>query len=176
MRKIIAILIVGLSVALIACRQQGKQNVSPDSANATDSLSADAGLVPPVNAALWRYDLEKDTICQLRPVKRDTLTADGLVRLVNAVYTGKVCVELVHVSNDTIFVKIPDAEYLTQRMGTSGADEFMISSTFTLTELPDIRYVDFDFEIGDHASPGTYTRQYFQNWISSNRKLNESLK
>jgi hypothetical protein len=50
---------------------------------------------------------------------------------------------------------------ITQQMGTSGADDYMTTTTFTLTELKGIKYVNFDFEEGDHAVPGTYSRQYY---------------
>ena len=51
--------------------------------------------------------------------------------------------------------------YTSQQMGTTGADEYMSVITFTLTELKGVRYVNLDFEEGDHASPGTYNRQYY---------------
>ncbi len=46
-------------------------------------------------------------------------------------------------------------------MGTTGADDYMSTTTFTLTELRGIKYVNFAFEEGDHAVPGTYSRKYY---------------
>ncbi len=43
-------------------------------------------------------------------------------------------------------------------MGTSGAEGFMVSTTFTFTELNGIKYVSYDFQYGDHANPGVYDR------------------
>lgn len=71
-----------------------------------------------------------------------------------------------------MFIRIPDSEYLTQRMGSTGAYEYMIAVTFTFTELEEIEFVNFDFELGDHAKPGTYTRQQFICEMERNKNLN----
>ena len=49
----------------------------------------------------------------------------------------------------------------------------MISATVTLTELPDIKFVNFDFEVGDHALPGTNGRKYYLDWMKENKELNK---
>ncbi|MHB1180085.1 MAG: hypothetical protein ACYCZO_17375, partial [Daejeonella sp.] len=62
------------------------------------------------------------------------------------------------------FVKINDASYLTQGSGTEGARAYLAEVTYSLTELKGIAAVDFSFEEGDHAVPGTYTRADFVNF------------
>jgi hypothetical protein len=57
-----------------------------------------------------------------------------------------------------VFVSIPESEVLTQQMGTAGAESFMVTTVYSFTEIKDIKYVSFDFEAGDHASPGIYSR------------------
>ena len=71
---------------------------------------------------------------------------------------------LIKTSNDTLYVSIPDSEFLGQRMGSAGAQAYMASTTYNLTELKNIKYVNFDMEAGDHASPGTYSRESFENY------------
>jgi hypothetical protein len=73
-------------------------------------------------------------------------------------------VKLLNVNDQTASVEIINAEYLTQRMGSSGALAYLASVTFTLTENPQIKKVNFIFEEGDHAMPGTYTREDFKNF------------
>jgi hypothetical protein len=73
-------------------------------------------------------------------------------------------VKLVNVKDHTASVEIMNAEYLTQRMGSSGAQAYLASVTFTLTENPQIKKVNFIFEEGDHAMPGTYAREDFKNY------------
>ena len=58
-------------------------------------------------------------------------------------------------------VEIINDEYLTQKMGTTGAEWFLATVTFTLTEYRKIKFVDFVFREGDHAAPGRYSRQDF---------------
>ena len=100
------------------------------------------------------------------PVKKnavkDDLSPEELIGLINKHHgTGKINLTYVETSNDTIYVKIDDSAYLTQQMGTLGPHAYMATVTFTLTELPNVKYVNFNFEEGDHAAPGTYTRTSF---------------
>jgi hypothetical protein len=73
-------------------------------------------------------------------------------------------VKLLNVKDHTASVEIINAEYVTQRMGSSGAQAYLASITFTLTENPQIKKVNFIFEEGDHAMPGTYSREDFKNY------------
>ncbi|WP_136826788.1 hypothetical protein [Pedobacter cryophilus] len=63
--------------------------------------------------------------------------------------------------NDTAFVKILDAEFLTQSSGSMGGQIFMAEVTYSYTQIPGINFVNFSFKEGDHASPGTYDRSNF---------------
>jgi hypothetical protein len=65
---------------------------------------------------------------------------------------------LVKVGGDTAYVRVTDDGQLTQQMGTTGATAYLQAVTYTLTSLPTIQYVDFDFKEGDHAIPGKYSR------------------
>jgi hypothetical protein len=65
---------------------------------------------------------------------------------------------LVEIKEDTAHVRITDEVQLTQQMGSTGATSYLQAVTYTLTSLPGIDYVDFDFEEGDHAAPGRYSR------------------
>lgn len=70
-----------------------------------------------------------------------------------------------HISEDTLYLQIPDALYLTQSMGSAGATTFLIESTFGFTTVPSIKVVNFEFEEGDHAVPGPYTRTSFEEFL-----------
>jgi hypothetical protein len=70
-------------------------------------------------------------------------------------------IKLQKIEAGIVYVEIINSEYLTQRMGTSGAQDFLAVATYTLTECPNISKVNFIFDEGDHASPGIYTRRYF---------------
>jgi hypothetical protein len=68
------------------------------------------------------------------------------------------------VEKQTAFVEIANDRYVTQNMGSSGAQDYLASATFTITEHPGIRSVDFSFTAGDHALPGAYSRESFGNY------------
>ena len=99
---------------------------------------------------------------QQRQVNIDTLTAEKLIREINASWDG-IKLELRKISNDTMYVAIPESAVLTQQMGSSGAYSYISSTTYILTELKQIKFVDFDFMEGDHLAPGTMKRSDFKN-------------
>ena len=99
---------------------------------------------------------------QQRQVNADTLTADKLIKEINASWDG-IKMELKKISHDTIYVAIPESNVLTQQMGSSGANGYMSSTTFTLTELKNIKFVNYNFAEGDHVAPGTFKRSDFKN-------------
>jgi hypothetical protein len=65
---------------------------------------------------------------------------------------------------DTLQVDVANSGYLTQRMGTTGARQYLAAATFTLTETPGAMVVNFRFPEGDHAVPGRYQRGDFEDF------------
>jgi hypothetical protein len=98
-----------------------------------------------------------------RAVNTDTLTAETLISYINEAWEN---VKLVFnkVSNDTLYVSIPDSDFLAERMGSAGSEAYMASTTYNLTELKGIRFINYDFKEGDHLSPGVFSRDDFNNF------------
>jgi len=92
----------------------------------------------------------------------DTLSAAGVVTYLNTI-NSNVKLEFSKTSHDTIYINIPNATYLTQQMGSTGPTMYFASVVYNLTDIPGINYVTFDFDEGDHASPGTYSRNSFND-------------
>ncbi len=115
---------------------------------------------------LWRSDLNDSTgkliMMQDNMIIVDSLAPADIIGFLNEQFP-RVQLAYERTSNDTIFIRIPDAMYLTQQMGSSGPVMFFAAAVYNLTELPGIRWVNFDFEEGDHASPGTFGRDDFKN-------------
>jgi hypothetical protein len=88
------------------------------------------------------------------------LTPQLIIEAANIKYP-EVRLILVKVKRPTAFVRIPDAGYLTQQMGSAGAESYLAEITYSLTSIKGITAVNFEFTEGDHASPGTYTRENF---------------
>jgi hypothetical protein len=141
----------------------------PISKSIPTEKSADTSITSVINSIeidtikyIWIYDYADEIPVRLTDVNPDTLTPEKLIYLINK-FRGqdKIILKLVKVSRDTIYVAIKESTYLTQSMGTSGADDYVSTTVYTLTELKDIEYVNLNFTEGDHARPGTYSRQYY---------------
>lgn len=95
-----------------------------------------------------------------RPLPTDSLTQTNIIKLLNEAYP-EIPLSFIKVSNDSIFLKINKSNYLTEQLGSSGADAYIAEVTYNLTELKGINFVSISFKEGDHASPGTYSRTDF---------------
>jgi hypothetical protein len=171
--KYIFIIIISI-IFFMGCENSVNNNLNntspiksvPDSMKITNSTTSTMAYIE--KYAIWgcEYDSikgdEKPT--KLRPFEADTLTANKIEDIVNFTWP-KVQVKILRSSKDTIYISIPDSEVLTQQMGTTGAEEFMISTTFSFTEIKGVNYVTYNFIEGDHATPGTYSRKswHYQN-------------
>lgn len=151
----------GLVLLITSCnttqRDDSATNMGDEkSVNGSESPTVDDRL-----EAIWGYDYNQQTeefeLKQLRSVDKNILTGETLEKIINKSWP-RVQIEFIKTSNDTAFISIPDSEVLTQQMGSAGAEGFMISTTFSLTELKEINYVSFEFEEGDHGVPGVYSR------------------
>ena len=87
----------------------------------------------------------------------EPLTPIQVVELLNE-ENPKIQIKLNKVVNDTAFVQVDDSYYLTEQCGTSGADSYLASVIYNLSEFENIEFVNFDFELGAHASPGTFSK------------------
>lgn len=134
--------------------KEDKQLEHTDSTALRESESLDA---------MWSYDSAADTLRYLGHNDTVDRSFGELIHIVNTRFAhNRVILDSVAQRHDTVFVKIDSAHYLTSRMGSAGAREYMAIATFTLTEAAGTNYVSFDFEEGDHAGPGVYDRLFFQ--------------
>ena len=118
--------------------------------------------IPEESRAIWTYSFDEQ-LRDFKPVKRrninqDSLNLDFRIKLINRNWMDQVEIKYDDRSGDTLFIDIPNSIMLTQQMGTQGALEFMVSTTFTLTELKGINNISYQFDEGDHAVPGVYNR------------------
>jgi hypothetical protein len=116
--------------------------------------------------AFYRWEAT-DSIGKLKMKKvedegPDTLSPVAVVTWINK-FNVIIKLELLRISRDTIYLAIPDASNLTQQQGSAGATMMLAGIVYNLTEIPGIRYVNLDFEQGDHAAPGTFDRGTFKN-------------
>lgn len=148
-------LAIGLFLVVTSCFQDNKV----DDSKTKDSIQpiGDTSI-----AILWNYDAVADSMKFVGRTE-EILSVDKLLDVLNEKYASLIKLDLERQDGDTIFVDIENAAHLTQSMGTTGAFGYLAEVTYTLTELPGVKYIHFNFEEGDHASPGLYQRKDFVN-------------
>jgi len=99
-------------------------------------------------------------LIKTRPITADSMDAPKIIDMLNGIYP-EIQIQLIKISGDTLFLKIPKSTYLTQQMGSSGPEVYFAEVTYNLTELTGINYVDVKFKEGDHAAPQTFSRTDF---------------
>jgi hypothetical protein len=139
----------------------------------------------------WNYDLQKceckhiidtnritdyywksafDTISNreflIRGTKLDSISKSPyeLIEILNK-RSDKCKIEYIDITEDTITIRLLNDEYLTEQMGTCGADCYMAETIFTLTESDMIQFVRFEMDYCSHASPGLYCRKDYESMI-----------
>ena len=93
-------------------------------------------------------------------VKIEDLDINNVAEAINRKYS-EIHIASQSQSNDTVFVNIPNATYLTQQSGNMGSEIYMAETTYSFTEIPGVKFVKFNFKEGDHATPGTFKREDF---------------
>ena len=161
MRTVI-FLLSGL-ILVASCRNETESKVS----DKDSTLVSDEDVVltsPP-------YTVEFDEKTQGLSLIRSNESLEGadlndIISSINKKYQD-IKLNLIKAGRDTIELKIDDAKQLTQGMGSTGAEAYLAEVTYSLTELKGVKAVKIDFEEGDHAMPGTYTRADFKALIDS---------
>ena len=150
-----------LIAVLISCNtKESEKKANPTDSTAT--ADSDTAAVKKDSHYFWssNFDNKGLVMVRTRPLPDDSLTTTNIIQLMNDIYP-EIKVEFNRISNDTIFINIPNSTYLTEQAGSSGPEVYFAELTYNLTELKNINYVDIKFKKGNHASPGTFTRIYF---------------
>ncbi|MFT3846170.1 MAG: hypothetical protein QM725_14030 [Lacibacter sp.] len=87
----------------------------------------------------------------------------ALINGVNKTY-AEVKLSFDHLSDDTLYVTIPKANWLTNQAGNSGAEQYLAFAALNLLETKGVNHISFLFEGGAHARPSTYTDLDFDDW------------
>lgn len=89
-------------------------------------------------------------------------TVETLVDEINKKFRSDKLPELLFLGNENgkVQVGVSDDRQLTSGMGSNGAQSYINAVTFTLESVPGINLVEFKFEEGDHAAPGTFSRNF----------------
>ncbi|MBC7936890.1 MAG: hypothetical protein H7Y86_16205 [Rhizobacter sp.] len=155
-----------LLILLFSCdNNNDKENATLDAETETGSIVIEKGVPvynPDSKLYLWRStdDYKKIKNEQASPAIANT---DSLIKGLNEYYEN-VYLEKVKQSGDTVYAIIKNSEYLTQRMGSTGAEMYIADVVLNLTAINGIRYVKIEMEEGDHAQPGTWSKEDFKTY------------
>jgi ABC-type glycerol-3-phosphate transport system substrate-binding protein len=132
--------------------------------NKSDSTEEDDDTTVTTENFYWQSQLNDSTgmLEMMKVTTSDSISPQAIVAFLNKEHPN-IQLEYTHSSNDTVYLRIPDAFYLTQQMGSSGPQMYLSKVVYNFTELPGIKEVTLDFEEGDHASPGTFNRESFKD-------------
>jgi hypothetical protein len=149
-----------VSVLVVSCKDSKKDSEGELNEDSTESIVFSKALIDEKDPALWIYDYDADIPMKNWEIKDLNITSKEWIDFLNS-QNKNVRLEYSKHSGDTLFVEIKESTFLTQQMGSAGADAYLSVATYTLTEAKNVNYVHFDFEEGDHAIPGIYSRQYY---------------
>ena len=158
------LLVFFLLTILYSCSNAEKERRSTDSIQKPETRSKIA--VRKLDSIPWTAEYNDKTQKLEMQQNRSGFTGlqeDAILNVLNKKYP-EIKLEAKGFKGDTLVVAIKNAFYLTQAMGTTGADTYLAEATYSLTEIPSVKAVKFEFEEGDHAIPGVYTRESFSDF------------
>jgi hypothetical protein len=126
----------------------------------TDTLAF--GENPTDTLVFWNVDEQHNTRTKVLTEKIEQPNAQAIINGLNMVYPDVVLL-YVNIANDTLHLAIPQSDKLTRQMGSAGAAQYFATACVNLFEISSINYIHFDFKEGDHARPGVFSRQQFDD-------------
>src|SRR5690606_3731250 len=126
---------LGLTVSALitlSCQNESRHNASEAlQEDPASEIAADMGAPLPALPYIAVFDDESEQLqAQKNPdFDRTSLTLDALTLALRTNYP-EIGLEVDRISNDTLFVRIADASYLTQQMGSSGAQVYIMETTY----------------------------------------------
>ncbi len=112
---------------------------------------------------VWDCSAEDHTKKRIFHPSDSITSALALVNGVNKTY-AEVKLSFDHISNDTMYVTIPKANWLTDQAGNTGAEQYLAFAALNLLEMKGVNHINFLFEGGAHARPSTFTDLDFDDW------------
>jgi hypothetical protein len=113
-------------------------------------------------AGIWECDAGAEWIVFKR--KLENPTTDAVIAALNEVSRtyNEPGILLLKQDRSDLYLSVGQAEQLTQRMGSAGANCYLGRIVYSLTAIDAVDTIVFDFEEGSHAVPGRYTRNHFE--------------
>ena len=152
---------------IFSCSNNANDKAISDSARLRDLLgdSSEENIIElgKEDFYVWQVDNDKKTIKRNPAITDQYLNADTLIIGLNEKFP-KIKLEKLKQSNDTLYTEIKDATFLTEQMGSSGAEFYIAQAVLNLTSVTGVKYVSINFEMGSHATPDVWSRAKFEDY------------
>jgi hypothetical protein len=159
-----------LLLALFSCENNAEKGAVIDStedmntaANDTAALSPELPLASRDQYYIWEVDSDQKTKRKNPQAGQEIYNIDSLLIGLNEKYP-QIRLEKKTIGHDTLYAEIKDAQYLTERMGSTGSEQYIAQAVLNLTAVQGINYVRIDFAEGSHASPDVWSRKSFSDY------------
>ncbi len=157
-----------LLTVFVACNNNPKEaNTRLDSSTtATEKslkepeLSTGQAPVDKSGYFVWEVDADMKTKKKNPMLQSQYFGIDTLIMGLNERYP-QVLLEKKALRNDTLYAEIKNANYLTEQMGSLGAEQYIAQAVLNLTSVNGINYVRIEFEEGSHAAPDVWSKDAF---------------
>lgn len=163
MKKFILLAVI---TVLISCNgnKDKESNSSVNEVIIEDSLSNDSTNTynPETKLYVWKADYDYTKV-QNTSIQPSQLNADSLIKGLNGLYEN-VFLQKEKISGDTIYTYISNSEYLSNQMGSTGAEVYIADAVLNLAEVPGVKYVSIKMKEGSHAQSGVWTKQNFEQY------------
>jgi hypothetical protein len=155
-----------LPAVLLACTNNANESSTSDTTGVAASelrpseLTAQEQKMKREQYYIWEVDADKKTITKNPQLQPEFFDVDTLIAGLNEMYP-EITLEKKGLRNDTLYTAIKNAEYLTNRMGSLGSEQYIAQAVINLTSVEGIKFVRIDFTEGNHAAPDVWSREQF---------------
>ena len=159
------ILLLAAIAAVISC------NANKEKANKSVSIETieDAATVEPTlqnnpesKLYVWKANFDYTKV-QNPILQQAILNTDSLIKGLNERYEN-VFLQKDRICGDTLYTFIDDSQYLSNQMGSTGAEVYIADVVLNLAEVPGVKYVAIKMEEGSHAQSGIWTKENFEQY------------
>lgn len=160
-----SILSFALLVLLLSCSNNAS---SPSAADTTATQEYDGSELEQPEADksqyyIWDVNSDEKTITQNPQLRPDYYSVDTLLMGLNEKYP-QVQLEQKRIGHDTLYTEIKNAQYLTEQMGSAGAEQYIAQAVVNLTSVKGINFVRIDFAAGSHTEPDVWSKESFSGY------------
>lgn len=156
---------------LFSCENKATNASEPDSVgtsnrqedDTTTALKAETAAADKSRYYIWEVDAQSKTKIRNPDVQDAFYNVDTLIAGLNGKYP-QIKLEKKGFGHDTLYTEIKDARYLTEQMGSAGAEQYIAQTVLNLTSVSGINCVRIDFSEGSHASPDAWCKEMFGDY------------